>query len=149
MSRMGDGLFTYEVEISRLANIPCDLNEEDDSKQQMTHGSGEDMELEDMMKLNSLTKNLPTLKMKKKFLKSLGSTLMYLTSRHLYVTWAHERPWTDNGVWEEPTPVRHHCEPFNYKNGCSEWPTCSWKDDRYCNGGNFLGAYIVRSTLRY
>ncbi|GKC71024.1 hypothetical protein Tco_1116907 [Tanacetum coccineum] len=24
------------------------------------------------------------------------------------VPWAHERPWMDNGVWEEPTPVRHH-----------------------------------------
>ncbi|GKE54244.1 hypothetical protein Tco_1489400 [Tanacetum coccineum] len=24
------------------------------------------------------------------------------------VPWAHERPWTDNGVWEEPTPVTHH-----------------------------------------
>nr|GEV85695.1 hypothetical protein [Tanacetum cinerariifolium] len=44
MSRMDDDLFTYEVEISRLANIPCDLNKEDDSKQQMTHGSGDDME---------------------------------------------------------------------------------------------------------
>ncbi|GJT14533.1 hypothetical protein Tco_0861575 [Tanacetum coccineum] len=44
MSRIGDDLFTYEVEISGLANIPCDLNEEDNSKQQMTHRSGEDME---------------------------------------------------------------------------------------------------------
>ncbi|GKB23717.1 hypothetical protein Tco_0863118 [Tanacetum coccineum] len=37
MSRMDDDLFTYEVEISGLANIPCDLNEEDDLEQQMTH----------------------------------------------------------------------------------------------------------------
>ncbi|GKA51360.1 hypothetical protein Tco_0744556 [Tanacetum coccineum] len=22
------------------------------------------------------------------------------------VPWVHERPWTDNGAWEEPTPVR-------------------------------------------
>nr|GFC24001.1 hypothetical protein [Tanacetum cinerariifolium] len=34
-----------EVEIFGLANIPCDLNEEDDSKQQMTHGSGDDMSM--------------------------------------------------------------------------------------------------------
>ncbi|GKE46852.1 hypothetical protein Tco_1478110, partial [Tanacetum coccineum] len=65
------------------------------------------------------------------------------------VPWVYERPWMDNGVWEEPTPVRHHCEPFNYKNGFSKWPTCSWKDDRYCNGGNLHGAYIVGNTLRY
>ncbi|GJY56236.1 reverse transcriptase domain-containing protein [Tanacetum coccineum] len=44
MSRMDDDLFTYEVEISGLANIPCDLNEEDDSGQRMTHGSDDDME---------------------------------------------------------------------------------------------------------
>ncbi|GKC30002.1 hypothetical protein Tco_1037296 [Tanacetum coccineum] len=85
-------LFTYEVEISGLANVPCELNEEDDSEKQMTHGSGDGMEydpsnveftkwlalkfynyirqwiiirrmhygfigLEEMMKLNSLTKN--------------------------------------------------------------------------------------------
>ncbi|GJZ97635.1 hypothetical protein Tco_0670088 [Tanacetum coccineum] len=65
------------------------------------------------------------------------------------VPWVHERPWTDNGAWEEPTPVRHHCEPFNFKNGSSKWPTCSWKGDGYCNGGNFPGAYILENTLRY
>ncbi|GKB00852.1 hypothetical protein Tco_0828896 [Tanacetum coccineum] len=31
----------------------------------------------------------------------------------------------------------------------SEWPTCNWKDDRYCTGGNLPGAYIVGNTLRY
>nr|GEZ16407.1 hypothetical protein [Tanacetum cinerariifolium] len=59
------------------------------------------------------------------------------------------RPWMDNEVWEEPTPVRYHCEPFNYKNGCSEWPTYCWKDDGYCNRGNLLGAYVVGNTLYY
>ncbi|GKB57173.1 hypothetical protein Tco_0913359 [Tanacetum coccineum] len=44
MSRMDDDLFTYEVKIPGLANIPCDLKEEDDSEQQMTHGSDVDME---------------------------------------------------------------------------------------------------------
>ncbi|GKA08879.1 hypothetical protein Tco_0688210 [Tanacetum coccineum] len=41
---MDDDLFTYEVEIPELANIPCDLNEEDDSEQQIKHGSDDDME---------------------------------------------------------------------------------------------------------
>ncbi|GJT53480.1 hypothetical protein Tco_0988534 [Tanacetum coccineum] len=44
MSGIDDDLFTYEVEISGLANVPCDLNEEDDSEKQMTHGSGDGME---------------------------------------------------------------------------------------------------------
>ncbi|GJZ60694.1 hypothetical protein Tco_0616510, partial [Tanacetum coccineum] len=58
------------------------------------------------------------------------------------VPWVHERPWTKNGVWK--TPVKHHCKPFNYKSGCSEWPTCSWKDDGYCNRGNLLIGNILR-----
>ncbi|GJW27961.1 hypothetical protein Tco_0044836 [Tanacetum coccineum] len=27
--------------------------------------------------------------------------------------------------------------------GCSEWPTCSWMDDVYCNGGNLPRTYII------
>ncbi|GKA15386.1 hypothetical protein Tco_0695133 [Tanacetum coccineum] len=59
------------------------------------------------------------------------------------VTWVDEKRWTDAGVWTKPTPVKHTCKPFNYKTGCSEWPTCSWKDDGYCNGGNLPGAYTT------
>ncbi|GKC91946.1 hypothetical protein Tco_1157388, partial [Tanacetum coccineum] len=44
MNIMDDDLFTYEVKIPGLANIPCDLKEEDDSEQQMTLGSDVDME---------------------------------------------------------------------------------------------------------
>ncbi|GJU46530.1 hypothetical protein Tco_1203796 [Tanacetum coccineum] len=65
------------------------------------------------------------------------------------VPWVHENPWTDDGVWKEPTLVKHYCKPFNYKSGCSKWPTCSWKNDGYCNGGNLPGAYIVGNSLRY
>ncbi|GJW29249.1 hypothetical protein Tco_0046124 [Tanacetum coccineum] len=60
-----------------------------------------------------------------------------------------EKPWTDTGVWTEPIPVKHYCKPFNYKTGCSEWPTCSWKNDGYCNGGNLPGAYIIGNSLHY
>ncbi|GKB20275.1 hypothetical protein Tco_0854198 [Tanacetum coccineum] len=34
-------------------------------------------------------------------------------------------------------------------NGHSEWPTCSWKDDGYCNGGNLPGTFRVGNTLHY
>ncbi|GJW55172.1 hypothetical protein Tco_0099257 [Tanacetum coccineum] len=43
--------------------------------------------------------------------------------------WVDEKPWTNVGVWTEATPVKHYCKPFNYKNGCSEWPTCSLEND--------------------
>ncbi|GKA90116.1 hypothetical protein Tco_0811928 [Tanacetum coccineum] len=59
------------------------------------------------------------------------------------VPWVDEKPWTNAGVWTKPTPVKHTCKPFNYKTRCSEWPTCSWKDDGYCNGGNLPGTYII------
>ncbi|GKB16449.1 hypothetical protein Tco_0850372 [Tanacetum coccineum] len=65
------------------------------------------------------------------------------------VPWVDEKPWTDNGVWTEPKPVKHTCEPFNYKTGSSEWPTCSWKEDGYCNGGNLPRTYIIENQLHY
>ncbi|GKA55116.1 hypothetical protein Tco_0754065 [Tanacetum coccineum] len=65
------------------------------------------------------------------------------------IPWVDEKPWTNIGVWTEPTPVKHFCKPFNYKTGCSEWPTCSWKNDGYYNGGNLPGAYIVGNSLHY
>ncbi|GKB38953.1 hypothetical protein Tco_0883895 [Tanacetum coccineum] len=65
------------------------------------------------------------------------------------VTWVHKKPWMDNGVWKEPTFVKHYCKPFNYKSGCSEWLTYSWMNDGYFNGGNFPRAYVVGNSLRY
>ncbi|GKB97094.1 hypothetical protein Tco_0983231 [Tanacetum coccineum] len=63
--------------------------------------------------------------------------------------WVYEKPWIDAGVWTKPTPVKHTFKTFNYKTGCSEWPTCSWKEDEYCNGENLLGAYIIGNQLHY
>ncbi|GJX64433.1 hypothetical protein Tco_0298776 [Tanacetum coccineum] len=65
------------------------------------------------------------------------------------VPWVNEKPWTDTGVWTEPAPVVQCCKPFNYKSGYSKWPTCSWREDGYCNGGNLPKAYIVGNMLRY
>ncbi|GJY05158.1 retrovirus-related pol polyprotein from transposon TNT 1-94 [Tanacetum coccineum] len=65
------------------------------------------------------------------------------------VPWADEKPWTDTGVWKEPKPVEHTYEPFNYKTRCLEWPTCSWRDDGFCNGGNLPGSYIIGNQLHY
>nr|GEV76532.1 hypothetical protein [Tanacetum cinerariifolium] len=39
------------------------------------------------------------------------------------VPWVDEKPWTNAGVGTKPTQVKHACKPFNYKTGCSEWPT--------------------------
>ncbi|GJT75145.1 hypothetical protein Tco_1041870 [Tanacetum coccineum] len=45
--------------------------------------------------------------------------------------------------------ARDTCKPFNYKTRCSEWPTCSWREDSYCNGGNLPDAYHIRNSLHY
>ncbi|GJW73222.1 hypothetical protein Tco_0132592 [Tanacetum coccineum] len=65
------------------------------------------------------------------------------------VPWVDEKPWTNAGVWTKLTPVKHTCKPFNYKTVCSEWRTCSWMNDGYCNGGNLLGTYIIGNQLHY
>ncbi|GKA05473.1 hypothetical protein Tco_0684593 [Tanacetum coccineum] len=65
------------------------------------------------------------------------------------VPWVHEKPWTYYGTLNEPTPVTHCCKPFNYKTGCSEWPTCGWREDGYCNRGNLPGTYIIGNSLHY
>ncbi|GJW89156.1 hypothetical protein Tco_0164496 [Tanacetum coccineum] len=65
------------------------------------------------------------------------------------IPWVDEKPWTDAGVWTEPIPVKHTCKPFNYKTGYAEWPTCSWRDDRYCNRGNLPRTYHIGNSLHY
>ncbi|GKC89508.1 hypothetical protein Tco_1150157 [Tanacetum coccineum] len=65
------------------------------------------------------------------------------------VPWVYDKPWLDNGIWKEPKLVEHTCKFFNYKTGCSKWPTCSWREDGYCNGGNMPGAYHIGNSLHY
>ncbi|GJS71668.1 hypothetical protein Tco_0704509 [Tanacetum coccineum] len=164
MSRMDDDLFTYEVEIAKVTHIPCDLKKEDDSEQQMSHESNDDMEYDpsnargdDEVELTDeeSSDSEDEDEVAKKFRIETNvfdfETPLCGPSRSLNkdVPWVHKKPWADDGAWKEPTQVEHHCEPFNYKNGCSKWPTCSLRDDGYCNGGNLLGAYIVGNALRY
>ncbi|GKA91680.1 hypothetical protein Tco_0813605 [Tanacetum coccineum] len=127
LSKMDDDLFTYEVEV---ANIPCDSKMDDESKQ----------EADDDMRYDPSDIR--------------GDDEVELTDEESFddendIAKVDEKPWTDAGVWNKPTPVEHTCKPFNYKTGCSEWPTCSWKDDGYCNGGNLPESYIVENQLHY
>ncbi|GKD65972.1 hypothetical protein Tco_1308080 [Tanacetum coccineum] len=162
MSIMEDDLFTYEVEIVEVTNIPCNLKKEDDSKQKMPHESDDDMEYdpsndrgddeveltdEESSDSNNEDEIAKIFRIKTNTYKEYKDDWIYEWNKD--VTWVHERPWTKNGVWKEPTLVKHHCKPFNYKRGCSDWPTCSWKDDEYCNEGNLPRAYIIRNTLCY
>ncbi|GJW75509.1 hypothetical protein Tco_0134879 [Tanacetum coccineum] len=166
MSRMDGDLFTYEIEISRIANILYD--EVELTAKESSNFDDED-EVAKIFRINTNVLNLetPMCRAFKEFnyLLQIDTDVItndiegfksykYYMDDWIYewnkdVPWVHEKPWTETGVWTEPTPVRHHCEPFNYKNRCSKWPTCSWKENGYCNEGNLLGAYIVGNTLHY
>ncbi|GJW30306.1 hypothetical protein Tco_0047181 [Tanacetum coccineum] len=131
MSRMDDDLFTCEVKISGLANIPCDLNEEDDLEQQMTHGSGDDMEYdptnargddeveltnEESSNSNNEEEFAEIFRIDTNGFKTYDDykdDWIYKWDKD--IPWVHEKPLTNNGVWKEPTPVEHCCEPFLFK----------------------------------
>nr|GEV62323.1 hypothetical protein [Tanacetum cinerariifolium] len=147
MSIMEDDLFTYEVEIAEITNIPCDLKKGDDLEQQISHESDNDMEYDpfdargddevelideessyfddedEVAKIFRIETNVfdfetPLCRAFKEF-----NYLLQIDPENKDVPWVHERPGTENGVWKEPTPVKHH-----------------W---------NFPRAYKIRNTLCY
>ncbi|GKB29664.1 hypothetical protein Tco_0869065, partial [Tanacetum coccineum] len=131
MSIMEDGVFTYEVEIAEVTNISCDLKMEDDSEQQISHESDDDMEYDpsDVEFTEWLASKIFNYKTMDHYtMKALwiywarGNDEVELTDEEssnsddedeIYewnkdVPWVHERPWMENGVWKEPTTVKHH-----------------------------------------
>ncbi|GJX85364.1 hypothetical protein Tco_0336138 [Tanacetum coccineum] len=155
MSRMEGDLFTYEVEIAEVTNIPCDLKREDDSEQQMSHESDNDMEYDpydargdddveltdeessnsddedEVAKIFRIETNVfdfktPLCRAFKEFnylfqidpdvlTKDIDGFKTYEEYKDDWIyEWnkdvplVHERPWTENGVWKEPTLVKHH-----------------------------------------
>ncbi|GJW08055.1 hypothetical protein Tco_1570478 [Tanacetum coccineum] len=161
LSGMDDDLFTYEVEV---ANILCDSNKDDDSEQRMSHEANADMrydqsdirgvdevELTDEEFYNNEDEVAEVFRIDTNIFDF--ETPMCKTFKEFNynkdIPWVDEKPWIDAGVWTEPAPVKNYCKPFNYKTGYSEWPTYSWKNVGYCNGGNLPGAYIFGNLLHY
>nr|GEW95637.1 ATP-dependent DNA helicase PIF1-like [Tanacetum cinerariifolium] len=161
MSRMEDDLFTYEVEIAEVTNIPCDLKKKDDSKQQISHESNNDMEYDpsDVEFTECLDSKFFNYK-----------TMDHYTMKALWTYWAkvddeveltEKNPlilmmkmkllnidrfktyeeYKDDWIyeWNKDVPLLHE----------RPWRRMDWKDDGYCNGGNLPGTYIIRNTLRY
>ncbi|GKC78167.1 hypothetical protein Tco_1128941 [Tanacetum coccineum] len=163
LSKMDDDLFTYEVE---TANIPCDLRINDDSKNEADDMGFDPSDIAFTEWLGSKFFNYKT--MDHYTMKALwiywirgdNEDIMGFKTYDDYkndwiyewnkdVPWVDEKPLTDTRVWTEPKPVMHTCKPFNYKTWCSEWPTCSWMNDGYCNGGNLPRTFIIENQLRY
>ncbi|GKB06869.1 hypothetical protein Tco_0835102 [Tanacetum coccineum] len=149
LSKMDDDLFTYEVEI---ANIPCNLRVDDDSKHE-----ADDMGFD------------PSNIAFTEWLGSKGDDEVELTDEEFSDNEDEiaEVFRIDTNIFDyetpicsaynefnyllktEPKPVIHTCKPFNYKTGCSEWPTCSWTNDGHCNGGNLPGTFIIENQHHY
>ncbi|GJR05849.1 hypothetical protein Tco_0528833 [Tanacetum coccineum] len=158
LSKMDDDLSTYDV---KIANIPCESKMDNDSEQEADDDIGYDpsdirgddeVELTDEESSDNDDEIVEVFRIDTNIfdydtpLCSAFNEFKYLLKD---VPWVDEKPWTDTGIWTKPTPVKHTCKPFNYKTRCLEWPTCGWKDDGYCNGGNLPGAYIIGNQLHY
>ncbi|GKA45994.1 hypothetical protein Tco_0738790 [Tanacetum coccineum] len=61
------------------------------------------------------------------------------------IPWVHEKPLTNNGVWKEPTPVEHCCEPFLFKKDIQNGQPIAGKmmdvtPPKMCHSGNMSGS---------
>ncbi|GKC01976.1 hypothetical protein Tco_0993586 [Tanacetum coccineum] len=162
LSRMNDDLFTYEVEVS---NIPCDSNMDDDSEYEADDDMGYDpsdvaftewLGIEETMKITNEESSDNKDDVAEVFrietnIFDYETPLCLAFNEFNYLLKVDPDLLTKDimRIWKEPTLVKHHCKPFNYKTGCSEWPTCSWTKDGYCNEGNLLGIYVIGNSLHY
>ncbi|GKC33962.1 DEAD-box ATP-dependent RNA helicase 57, partial [Tanacetum coccineum] len=141
LSGMDNDLFTYKVEV---ANIPWEGREEGggDRCEVRAYDDDDEDEIAEVFRIDTNIFDYETP------ICSTFNEFNYLL-KNKDVPWVDEKPWTDTGVWTEPKLVKHTCELFNYKTGYSEWPTYSWKEDSYCNGGNLPRTYIIENQLHY
>nr|GEU95368.1 hypothetical protein [Tanacetum cinerariifolium] len=147
MSSMDDDLFTYEVEIPRLATIPCDLKDEDDSEQRITHGSDDDREYDpsnvkftkwlDVMSLDFDDEDEVA-----KIFRIDTNVCLAKILRDLRLTKIIRMIGFMNGMKICHGCMKNHGRIMKVANLLLE-------GDRYCNEWNLPGAYIVGNTLRY
>ncbi|GJV85349.1 hypothetical protein Tco_1525247 [Tanacetum coccineum] len=143
LSGMDNDLFTYEVEV---ANIPCNSKMDDYSEHEADDDLGYDpsnVTFTEWIDTNIFDYETPLCSTFNEFNYLLKVDLDFLTKDIIWfktyedykddwiyewnkdVPWVYDKLWLDNGIWKEPTPVKHSCKPFYYKTGCSEWPTCN------------------------
>ncbi|GJU88211.1 hypothetical protein Tco_1300634 [Tanacetum coccineum] len=178
MSRMDDDLFTYEVENFGITNIPCDLNQEDDSEQQMSHEVDDDMEYDpsdiywvrgddevvltdeessdsdredEVAKIFRIETNV--FDFETPLCKAFKEFNYLLQIDPDVLTKNIEgfktyEDYKDDWIYEWNKDVPWVYEKPWTEKGAWKEPL-HWRDDGYCNGGNLPGAYIIRNTLRY
>ncbi|GJV86057.1 hypothetical protein Tco_1525955 [Tanacetum coccineum] len=153
LSEIDDDLFTYEVEV---ANISCDSKMDDDSEHEADDDIGydpSDVVFTEWLRLKFFN----------------YKTMDHYTMKALWIYWIRgddevkltdEKPSDDKDevaktyllrTLRDSRPIKKDdwIYEWNKDIGCSEWPTCSWKDDGYCNGGNLPETYIIGNQLHY
>ncbi|GJT37732.1 hypothetical protein Tco_0937597 [Tanacetum coccineum] len=153
---MDDDLFTYEVDVS---NIPCDSKMDNDSEQEADDDMGYDLsdirgddeveltdeessdDEDDIAEIFRIDTNIfdyetPLCLAFKEFNYLLEVDPDLLTKD--IIGFKTYEDYKDDWIYEWHKDI-----------GCLEWPTHSWKDDGYCNGGNLPGAYIIGNQLHY
>ncbi|GKE02832.1 hypothetical protein Tco_1390815 [Tanacetum coccineum] len=144
---MDDDLFTYEVEV---ANILCDSNKDGGLEQRISYATNDDMGYDPSdVAFTEWLRGDDEVELTDEEFSDNEDEVAEIYEWNKDIPWVDEKPWTKAGVWTEQKPVKHTCKPFNYKTGCSECPTCSWREDGYYNGGNLPGAYHIGNSLHY
>ncbi|GJR15939.1 hypothetical protein Tco_0798591 [Tanacetum coccineum] len=156
MSRMDDDLFTYKDEISGLANIPSSKfynhktmdhytknalwiywargDDEVELTDEESLDSDDEDQVAEFFRINTSVFDFET-PMCRAF-KEFNYLLLidpYVLTKNIerFKTY---KDYKDDWISE-------------WNEDVSWWPTYRWKDNGYCNGGNFLEAYIVGNTL--
>ncbi|GJX92863.1 hypothetical protein Tco_0347449 [Tanacetum coccineum] len=157
LSGMDDDLFTYEVKVS---NIPCNSNMDGDSEHEADDDIGYDpsdirgddeVELIDEESSDDMDEVAETYLLRT----LMDSRPMKITRMigSMNGTRTYHGSMRSHGLTSEFGPYAHQlnilASLFNYKTVCSEWPTYSWKDDGYYNGGNLPLTHIIGNQLHY
>ncbi|GJT76941.1 hypothetical protein Tco_1043666 [Tanacetum coccineum] len=105
MSKMDDDLFTYEVKIDEVTNIPCDI------KKKTIRNNNCHMNLMMIWNMIHLMSNLLNDALTKdiegfKTYEDYKDDWIYEWNKD--VPWVHEKPWADDGAWKELALVVHY-----------------------------------------
>ncbi|GKE10703.1 hypothetical protein Tco_1414254, partial [Tanacetum coccineum] len=145
LSNMDNDLFTYEVEIVGIANVPCDLNKDDDSKQQMSQESDDDIKYDPS---DDKGDDEVVLTDKESFDSDdedkVAKIFRIETNMSLLKTLKDLRLMKNKKTIGFMSGIKM-CHGCMKNHGL----TLDWREDGYCNVGNMPGAYIVGNTIHY
>ncbi|GKC79377.1 hypothetical protein Tco_1130151, partial [Tanacetum coccineum] len=137
LSGMDDELFTYEV---KVANILCDSNKDDESEQRISHKADDDMGYDPFNV--AFTEWLGSKKFNYKMMN-------HYIMKALWIYWIRGDDKVELMDEEFSDNEDEVAEVFRIDTNIFNFETPIWREDGYCNGGNFLRAYHIGNSLHY